>query len=277
MSEPAIPPLLSEVEGQTNRGKWRWAIHLLLLAGYVLGIGLAGALLKDESAEPAMPSDLESLAKMCALELGMFVAVFAVAWSFSRARPAELFLKWRGGLRPILWGIVYSIGLRLAIMVLITVIALPIYALKGEAGVEDLRPKSEKVINTTALKDPMYVAFAITVVSFGMAGFREELWRAGIMAGLAGLAPVAFATRRGQYVAVAIAAVVFGLGHAPQGWGGVVITAALGVGLGVIIVRHQSIWEAVMAHGLFDATTFAALYVVVRFFPEALKGVGISG
>jgi membrane protease YdiL (CAAX protease family) len=247
-----------------------------LLAGYVLGIGIAGAFMKKGSAEPAMPDDVQSLAQMCAIELGMFLAVFAIAWLFSRVRRDELFFKWRGGVRPILWGIVYSIGLRVAVMILGALVALPIYAIKGEKAIEDLRPKTESVINTSALKDPVYVVVAITVVSFGMAGFREELWRVGMMAGLAGLAPAFFRSRRGQFVAVAIAAVIFGIGHAPQGWGGVVITATLGLGLGWIIVRHQSIWEAVMAHGFLDATTFAALYIVIKFAPEALKAFGIS-
>jgi membrane protease YdiL (CAAX protease family) len=214
---------------------------------------------------------------MCALELGMFFTVFVIAWLFSRARPEELFLKWRGGWRPIVRGFLYSIGLRLGVMVAVAVIALPIYTLKGDKGVEELRPKTESMINAKALKDPVYIAFALTVVSFGMAGFREELWRAGMMAGFAALAPSIFGTRRGQFFAVAIAAVIFGLGHAPQGWGGVAITALLGMGLGWMIVRHQSIWEAVMAHGFFDATTFAMIYLIIRFAPEALKGFGISG
>ncbi|HUS36359.1 MAG TPA: CPBP family intramembrane glutamic endopeptidase [Verrucomicrobiae bacterium] len=278
MSESEIPPVLSEVEAQPTRAKWRWLVSVLLLAGYVLGIGIAGPLLKGDggSTGPAMPDDLGSLMRLCAVDLGMFAAVFAIAWLFSRARRAELFLKWRGGVRPVLWGIAYSIGLRVAVMIIGAIMVAPIYALKGEKAIEGFRPKTESLINTKALKDPAYATFMMTVVSFGMAGFREELWRVGMMAGLAGLAPAVFATRRGQYIAVAIAAVIFGLGHAPQGWGGVVLTGALGLGLGWIIVRHQSIWEAVMAHGFFDATTFAALYVIVRFAPEALKAFGIS-
>jgi membrane protease YdiL (CAAX protease family) len=268
--------VLSEVEAQPTRAKWRWLVHLLLLAGYVLGIGIGGALLKDGSSEPAMPNTVQALAKMCALEVGMFLTIFLVAWLFSRARRDELLLKWRGGFRPVVRGFAYSIGLRVAVMVAVAVIGLPFYALKGEKGVEELRPKTESMINAKALKDPAYIVFALTVVSFGMAGFREELWRAGMMAGFAALAPTVFGTRRGQFFAVAIAAVIFGLGHAPQGWGGVAITALLGMGLGWIIVRHQSIWEAVMAHGFFDATTFGLIYLIVKFAPEALKGFGIS-
>jgi membrane protease YdiL (CAAX protease family) len=72
--------------------------------------------------------------------------------------------------------------------------------------------------------------------------------------------------------AVTIAALVFGLGHLPQGWGGVAVTAAMGLGLGLIMVLHRSIWEAVLAHGFFNATTFGLLYLLAKFFPEQLPG-----
>src|SRR5688572_25427982 len=130
MSEPGIPPVLAEVEAQPGRAKWRWGMHMLLLAGYVLGVGLAGALIKPEGGKnkgPAMPDDVASLAAMCALEIGLFLLVFGIAWLFSRAKPEELFLKWRGGARPVLWGIAYSIGLRFVIMIVVVAVAAPLY------------------------------------------------------------------------------------------------------------------------------------------------------
>jgi membrane protease YdiL (CAAX protease family) len=275
MNESEIPPLLNEVPQSDSRPKWRWAIHVGLLASYVLGLGIAGALLRSDThkggGSSAMPSSVRALVSMCATELGFFAAIFAIAWIFSRARPNELFLKWRGGLRPIAWGILYSVVLRVVIAMVGLLALAPIVAAKGKGAVEELRPKTEAVVDMEALKDPVYLVFALTAVSFVMAGFREELWRAGMLAGLAGVAPTLFSTRRGQYISVAIAAVIFGLGHLPQGWGGVAITGVLGLGLGWIIVRHQSAWEAIMAHGFFDATTFAALYLVIKYFPDALK------
>jgi membrane protease YdiL (CAAX protease family) len=73
--------------------------------------------------------------------------------------------------------------------------------------------------------------------------------------------------------AVLLAAVVFGFGHLPQGWGGVYVTGLLGTALGWIMVRHDSIWEAVLAHGFFDASTFAFLYLLANYFPASLKGL----
>jgi membrane protease YdiL (CAAX protease family) len=37
------------------------------------------------------------------------------------------------------------------------------------------------------------------------------------------------------------------------------LAGALGVGLGLIMVLHRSIWPAVIAHGFFDATSMALL------------------
>jgi membrane protease YdiL (CAAX protease family) len=284
MSESIPPVLAAEIQPPPlpqPRPRWRWAVHLALLTAYVLGLGIAGSMLRSEGSESsktsAMPGDLGSLAFMCALEIGGFAAVFAIAWLFSRARRDELFLRWRGKLEPIVWGIVYSVLLRVVIAVVMIAVLAPLYLKKGEKAIEQFRPKTEATVNIQAMKDPLYVAFAVTVVSFVMAGFREELWRAGMLAGMAGVAPAIFGTRRGQYFAVIIAALVFGLGHLPQGWGGVAVTAGLGFGLGCIMVRHQSAWEAILAHGFFDATTFALLHVVATYFPDALKGLAIFG
>jgi membrane protease YdiL (CAAX protease family) len=281
MSESDTPPILEETQLEAPRAKWRWGVHVALLAMYVIGLGVAGALLRHDSDKgtttSAMPPDFHSLVLMCAGEMAAFLMVFGLAWVFSRARRDELFLKWRGGFAPILWGFIYSVALRAVIMIVTLAILVPVALTKGEKAIQDLRPKTEATVDMQALKDPAYIAFALTVVSFVVAGFREELWRAGMLAGLAGLAPALFSSRKGQYFAVAIAAVIFGLGHLPQGWGGVVITGVLGLGLGWIIVRHQSAWEAILAHGFFDAMTFAGLYVLVKYFPEALKQFAIFG
>ena len=120
---------------------------------------------------------------------------------------------------------------------------------------------------------PLYLFLNMIVVSFGLGGLREELWRAGMLAGLAGVAPKLFTSVRGQIWAVCIAAISFGLGHLPQGWGGVVQTALLGIGLGLIMVWHRTIWTAVFAHGFFDAVSFVLIAVVTKYWPQ-LKGLG---
>jgi membrane protease YdiL (CAAX protease family) len=88
---------------------------------------------------------------------------------------------------------------------------------------------------------------------------REELWRSSFLAGMRALWPRQFGSTVGQVCAVCIAAVIFGLGHATMGIAAVIMAGLLGLGLGLIMVFHRSIWPAVIAHGFFDATTMAIL------------------
>jgi membrane protease YdiL (CAAX protease family) len=72
---------------------------------------------------------------------------------------------------------------------------------------------------------------------------------------------------------VVIVAIAFGLGHWPQGAMAVLLTGFLGVGLGAIMVFHRSVWPAVIAHGLFDATSFA----LIPFALELMKKLPAAG
>jgi membrane protease YdiL (CAAX protease family) len=47
------------------------------------------------------------------------------------------------------------------------------------------------------------------------------------------------------------------------------VAAILGFLLGIIMVMHQSIWPAVIAHGMFDATSFALVPVVLGHIQRA--------
>jgi membrane protease YdiL (CAAX protease family) len=58
---------------------------------------------------------------------------------------------------------------------------------------------------------------------------------------------------------------LFGSGHTVQGALGVCATTLLGLGLGGIMLWRRSIWEAVIAHGFFDASTFLALYFLTKY------------
>ena len=135
------------------------------------------------------------------------------------------------------------------------------------------RPNVEAVVDPAVLKNnPLYFWLTVTFVSFVVAGLREELWRSAFLSGMRALWPRYFSSRIGQIAAVAIASVSFGLGHLAQGWVGVGVTALLGFGLGVIMVLHRSIWPAVIAHGAFDATSFALLPLALELLKNLPKG-----
>ena len=271
---PALPPLISEAPalGQPA-SRPRWWVHLLLLAGYPLVLGALG-LLATEQKGPALGRGGQALLVVSAVELGCFGVVFGLAWLASRATRDQLLLLWRGGLWPIPLGIGYSVAIRVFVGVAVALVAglLLLTGVMNLASLETFfaanRPKVETLIDVSALrKDPLYFWLSVTVVSFVVGGLREELWRSGFLAGMRALWPNRFSSRLGQTLAVAAAAAIFGLGHLMQGLLTVGLTALLGFALGMIIIWHRSIWPAVIAHGLFDATSLALLPLVVEKLP----------
>jgi membrane protease YdiL (CAAX protease family) len=114
-----------------------------------------------------------------------------------------------------------------------------------------------------------YFWLTVTIASFVVAGLREELWRAGTLAALRALWPGLFEARDGQIAGVALIAIVFGLAHLALGLLPAAMAAILGLLLGIIIVAHQSIWPAVIAHGMFDATSFALVPIALQHLQRA--------
>lgn len=265
--EPPSPPprdTFNERSGLLGPEKLRWLGHLLILAAYVGGLGALSALKDGEgdAAGPLLPETSAGLLQMGMMELAIFGGVFALALLCSRATPKDLRL---GGFKlgkSIGQGILVSVALRVAIALALMVVILPLQAIRGntESSMESLRPKIEALVDPAALKsDPFYLVLLMTFISFVVAGLREELWRAGMLAGFKGAMPGLFSSGRGQMGAVVLTALIFGMGHITQGIGGVIGTTLIGVGLGWLMVRQGSIWTAVMAHGFFNATTFLLL------------------
>jgi len=277
MQEESIPPPLPANEPPVNRvvGRWRWTLHLLLLTAYPVVLGILGAMNRSDSA-PMLPTKVKPLLYALSLDFVVFAAVFVLALFASRAKPSALFLTWRGRLQPISRGFVYAVALRFALFVLMFALAAAAYVASGGHGqlAEQLRPETQQVVDAQALvRNPAYLLVNLTLVSFLFAGFREELWRAGMLAGFNALLPGGLSRPAIRWVAIISSAIAFGLGHLPQGLGGVFMTGALGIGLGLIMLRHQSIWEAVIAHGFFNATTFVMLYGMVKFRPDWIQSV----
>jgi len=255
--------------------RWRWWFHLLLIGAYPVVIGLLSlAITPSAGRAPALASTPAGLIFATVGELVLFALVFGGGWLASRASVDALLLRWRGGFQPVALGAGYSVLLRFALLAVVVVIAGLVVGLGFMSG-EDLQtfaqgnnPDVGSLLDVATLRDnPVYFWLMITYVSFIFAGLREELWRAAVLAGFVALWPRRFASRRAQLVAVALIAIAFGIGHAPQGIVGATLAGFLGFGLGAIMVLHRSIWPAVIAHGFFDATTFALLPWVADKLP----------
>jgi len=212
----------------------------------------------------------------CAVQLAIFGFIFLLGWLASRASRDDLLLRWRHGFWPIPLGIAYSVALRFALGV-IAVAVLTLLMLAKVVTVDQVqnymhanRPDVGAMVDIGALRsNPVYFWLTVTFVSFVVAGLREELWRAAVLAACRTLWPQWFSTRGGQILAVTLISVVFGLGHVSMGPLAVIAAALLGLGLGVIMVLHRSLWPAVFAHGMFDATTFALLPWIADKLPVA--------
>ena len=239
-------------------------------------MGVLGWQGRESGADPALPANLEGLLPVLAGELIFFGIIFALALAASRASASQLFLQRPGiGLGRLLGrGLLWSVALRLSVAIVTVGLATALTLVNGgdPANLEFLKPDTQSLINPEELlNNPVFLWMNLTVVSFVVAGFREELWRAGMLAGLFVLFPRLHRGWGGRLAAVGLIALLFGFGHLPQGLGGVLMTSVLGLGLGFILVWRRSLWEATLAHGFFDATTFALLYLLARFRPETLQ------
>ena len=217
----SVPPILAP---PVNRRRW-W-IHLLLIAGYLLAVGALG-LGRQHSHSPALLHTARGLLLVCGFELLLFGLVFGLAWLASRASSDALRLRWRGTFQPVLFGVGYSVALRMALgMVLfLAAMGLILFHFLSLNSLQTFlaahRPNVETVVDLSALShDPVYFWLTLTVASFGVAGLREELWRSAFLAGMQALWPQHFGNRAGQMRAVLIAAIIFGSAHVSMGGAG---------------------------------------------------------
>lgn len=287
---PAAPPSPAEPLPLPRHPRWRSGLALLVLAPYPLLLGIVLPwvfqqpwflrLTGQESAPSGsiLPQTVGDLFVVAAENLVIFALFFLTACAFRGFNRDELFTRMKGWWQPWAWGLIHSVALRILVAVVVmTVMGILLAAghLTGHdpEALKELRPNVEKLVEPGALRDPAYLLVATTLISFIVAGLREELWRAGVLRQLFDLLPDRGQTIRGKVIAVVLAAAVFGLGHWPQGLAGVALTGTLGLGLGAILLYHRSLWVAVVAHGFFDATSFALLAAIERMgLLEKLKG-----
>lgn len=68
----------------------------------------------------------------------------------------------------------------------------------------------------------------------------------------------------GTWAPIMASSVMFGLGHAYQGWLGVAQTTLLGVVLAWYTIRWSTLWPAIVAHATLDLTSLA----IIRYVTE---------
>lgn len=263
---PDLPPL-PVLPTQISRGRW-W-IHFILIGGY-FAAAIPLALLKQPE-HRTLFSNTQTLVFASISEIVFFSVVFGLAWLASRASADDLLLKWRQGWWTVLLGIGYSVAMRIALAVILVSVIAVLMATKilDRESISTFASKTrtpvERMVNVSAMQnDPTYFWLTVTLASFIVAGLREELWRSGTLAAMRKLWPNKFGNRNGQIAAIGLIAIVFGLAHLSLGVIAAAMATVLGLLLGIIMVLHESIWPAVIAHGMFDATTFALIPIALH-------------
>ncbi len=107
-------------------------------------------------------------------------------------------------------------------------------------------------------ESPQMFALWVVAVAWFAAGFGEEvLYRGFLMDRLERLAGL----RGRAWLVLVIQAVLFGLPHAYQGLGGMVVTAMVGLLLGWIRNRQRgNLWAAILAHAAVDTVMMSLAY-----------------
>jgi membrane protease YdiL (CAAX protease family) len=266
ISEPLSAPL--EQPQKPAAPVWRWWVFLLIIGSSPLVAAFSSA--SRAPNEPMqLPKTIPLLLLFCALQMVAFGVFWAIAWIFARPNRDDLLLRWRDGWKTVGWGALYSVGMRLGLLVVVIALAtvvltvLAMLGYKPEAMVEaykNSQPDMSKIFGPVFSQgDPLYRFLLITLVSFVVAGLREELWRTATMLGLQRIAPSHWSQTSRNVLALGASSLLFGMGHWYQGVMGIVLTSFLGVVLGAIMLYHRSIWPAVIAHGCFDAASFLML------------------
>ncbi|HEY2070434.1 MAG TPA: type II CAAX endopeptidase family protein [Rhizomicrobium sp.] len=112
--------------------------------------------------------------------------------------------------------------------------------LSGEALQRTRRAVGQvKILPRTAGELAAFLAVALN------AGFWEELFYRGFLIWL-------FTPVLGVIGAVALSSALFGIGHAYQGWRGVLMTGVVGLVFAVAYVLTNSLWWLMLAHALID-------------------------
>lgn len=233
----------------------------------VAGLGRAG-LGADTKALPPALGVVAHVAVLATTSLGL--AWLALGREPSRPRALGVDLGSIRGRLPL----VVMYGMAGAVVTYAVQAAVTLAYVQATGGIErhvGLARERSAAFSTFATV-PLWVMLPVAVV----AGFYEDVVFRGFLLGRLRIVLATRARWMGDALAVAASAAVFGLGHAYQGWLGVVQTGLAGACLGALAVLAGSVWPAIVAHVGIDAVSLVALHVLRPAIEKALRDLPVS-
>ena len=160
------------------------------------------------------------------------------------------------------WRLAVALGFVLAAVALVVVQLWSVARLPVERRIQ-ARPKLGSVafmLPRTAREEGWFLALSTT------AGFCEELLYRGYL-------PWFFAPWLGSVGAMALVVVLFGIGHAYQGWSGAVKATLAGAFMAALVLVTGSLIPAMIVHALVDIGSGTLGYWLLRDYPDAAPAV----
>ncbi|MBB3033940.1 CPBP family intramembrane glutamic endopeptidase [Alteriqipengyuania lutimaris] len=152
-----------------------------------------------------------------------------------------------------------NMGRTLALAALGTGAIIALFAL-GAIAIDalGLPPIDVSLILDYVTESPLSFALWIVLVAWFAAGFGEELlYRGFLMDRLMRLRGM----RGRKWPAAIIQAALFGLPHLYQGWGGVLVTASIGLFLAWLrFANRGNLWACILAHAAVDTIMLSLAY-----------------
>lgn len=234
----------------------RWGLHVGILL-----IPIFYCVMRDDlDMARLMPDSFLKLGYFVVQRLCLVAIFFGLAFLISEVAAEELYIRrvkvFRTGLIALGWSLLLRIPIYVALFIpLFTSIFLfKTHLLESYAHRYGMH--MYKIFFHERYVQYPFEAATILITASCMAGLAEELWRAGMFAGLSRLYPRLFSGRWGSFGMIVSVAVVFACAHVYQGAIGIGMTFLLGIGLGCVLLYRKSFWEAAITHALFDAASF---------------------
>lgn len=137
--------------------------------------------------------------------------------------------------------LVIGAGVAAVVLLLIQMVVV----LRSPKQLDQFRRQSGDLIAIAPLSSKERRAFALLSIT---AGVCEEILYRGLLIG-------SLAMAMGTWPAVVLSTVIFGLGHAYQGWKGIGKTAGVGLALALFAVGSGSLFIPILLHAVVDLTS----------------------